>query len=459
MSRLEEQLTESLYHTAENKQPSEDVFENVLNSLNKTNKKNNKGYLYMKRTLCSVAAFVILIGILISSAFVSPAMAEVVRNIPVIGSIFEYMGDNGLKDAKKQGVVSTINEVAEDQGIRITINDVLYDDARIVISFKEECKGEFKNFLGIENDILINDKLAPCFGIGITEKKVSEGVYVGLLTIDIGDSTDVDNGLSTDPKFFSGTLADEFTLGFHVREIEGVKGNWNFNIPVSKVESKKITTKYEPKISKTYKDVTLTLEEVIFAPSCVGLTFGMEPFGGSDISSYRVYDDKGKQLEVICDSIMEPLYLPVKDIPKSLKIVPYTSDTEYKKIPLPEKYPVTMSQGNLGDVIIKEIDFLNDKTLIYYDFKPKNSSAEPSRVRIGRKETFSDGHVNYLREGFPEGPGEKLKAPVKTGENSYVQEYKAIELNKDLYLETSQNVDPKPIKAFEMTVPMSDPIK
>ncbi len=458
MSSIEKQLTESLYHSVENKHPSGDMFGNILNSLDKTKKNNNKGYLYMKRTLSSVAALVILIGILISFAFVSPAMAAVVRNIPVVGSIFEYMGDNGLKDAKKHGVVSTIYKVAEDQGIRITINDALYDDARIVISFKEECEGEFKNFLGMDNDILVNDKLAPDFGIDITEKKISEGIYVGLLTININDPTDVDNGLNADPKFFSGELPDEFTLGFHVSEIEGVKGNWIFDIPVSKVESKKMTTKYEPKISKTYKDATLTLEEVIFAPSCVGLTFGMEPFGGSDIASYRVYDDKGKQLEVICESIMEPLYLPVREIPKSLKIVPYTSDIDYTQIPLPEKYPVAVSQGNLGDVIIQKIEFLADKTLIYYDFKPKDSSVEPSRIRIVHKKTASDGGTNFWLEGFPKGPNEKLKAPIKTGENSYVQEYKAINPGKNLYLKMSQTVDARPIKEFEMTVSLENPI-
>jgi hypothetical protein len=100
MTQLEEQLAKSLFHTVKDQYPSGDAFDNILSSLEGNNRASNKGYRYMKRTLVSTAAVVILAVILISSAFVSPVMAEVVRNIPVIGSIFEYMGDSGLQDAE-----------------------------------------------------------------------------------------------------------------------------------------------------------------------------------------------------------------------------------------------------------------------------------------------------------------------------------------------------------------------
>ena len=458
MSRLEEQIMETLNHTAENKYPSGELFENIMNALDYTKNGRKKGYLYMKRTLSAAVALVIMIGVLITSAFLSPAMAEVVRNIPVIGSIFEAMGDSGLKDAEKLGLVSSISQSAEDQGVRITINDVLYDDARIVISFKEECKGEFKDFMNINNDILINGKIAPEFGMGIARKKASEGVYIGLLTIDIGDSSNADAGISSDPKYFTEKLPDEFILGYHIGEIGGMKGTWNFDIPVSKTASKKMTVSFEPNISRTYNGVIHTLTEVMFAPSCVELTFCTEPFGQSGIGSYQVYDDKGKELEAIDGGYVEvPQYLPVKAVPKFLKIVPYSPDSKTERIDFPEQFPVTVSQGNLGEVTIHKIDFLTDKTLVYYDFKPKNPSTEPNRIEIGRKETLEGGGANYLIEGFPEGPGEKLKAPEKTGEYSYVQEYKAIDPNDDLFIETNQSVTPKPIKAYEITVPLNDP--
>lgn len=459
MTHLEEQLAGSLSNAVKDRHPSEDVFENILDSLEENNRVNKKGYRYIKRTLVSVGAVMILAVVLISSAFVSPVMAEVVRNIPVIGSIFEYMGDSGLKDAEDQGLVSAIRQSAEDNGIRITIEDALYDDARIVISFKEECKGEFKNFLNINNDLLIDDKQAPGFGIGITSKKAAEGVYVGLLTIDIGDPADVDPGISKDPKFFTGKLPDEFRLGFHINEIEEVKGTWYFDIPISKTESQKLTTKFKPQISKTHKDATLTLSEVIFAPSCVGLTFDTEPFGGTGVGTYRVFDEKGNELEVICDSIEEPLYLPVKDVPKALKIIPYTPNVRSERTAISKGFPMQISQGDLGEIDIQKIDFLPDKTMIYYDFKPKDPSSEPNRLKIIWKEALPSGEANYLLEGFPEGPTEKLKAPVKTGENSYVQEYKAIDPSLDLYIETEQSIDAKPIKAFEMNVKLDDPVR
>ncbi len=458
MSRLEEQITKALNHTSEYKNPSVDLFENILYAMDHIDDRNNKGYRYIKRSLCAAAVLIIMIGMLITSAFISPAMAEVVRNIPVIGSIFEVMGDNGLKDAEKLGLVSPICQSVEDQGVRITINDVLYDDARIVVSFKEECKGEFKNFLNINNDILIDGKHAPGFGMGISHRKSSEGVYIGLLNIDIGDSSNVDDGISSDPEFFTGNIPDEFILGFHIGEIEGVKGTWNFEIPVSKMTSKKMTVKFKPNISRTYKGVTHTLTEVMFAPSCVALSFCTEPFAESGIGSYRVYDDKGKELEAIDGGYIEaPQYLPVKTVPKSLTIVPYTSESKTERIDFPKQFPVTISQGELGDVTIQKIEFLPDRTLIYYDFTPKTQAKEPNRIKIGRKEALDNGNVNYFIEGFPKGPGKKLKDPEKAGENAYVQEYKAIDTDNDLFIEIKQSVTPKPIKEYEITVPLDDP--
>lgn len=460
MSCLEEQITKALNHTVENKNPSEDLFVNVVYAMDHMDNRNKKGYLYIKRTLSVAAALIIMIGVLITSAFLSPSMAEVVRNIPVIGSIFESMGDNGLKDAEKLGLVSDISLSAEDQEVRITINDAFYDDARIVISFKEECKGEFKNFLNISNDLLIDGKLAPGFSIGISQKKESEGVYIGLLTINFGDLSDIDTGISSDPKFFTGKIPDEFILGFHINEIEGVKGNWNFEIPISKKASKNMSVLFEPNITKTYKGITHTLTEVMFTPSCVELTFRTEPFGQSGIGSYRIYDEKGKELEKIDDgTIEEPQFLPVKTIPKSLRIMPYTPDLKTKRVAFPEQFPITVSQGIIGEVTIQRIEFQSDKTLVYYDFKPTTSSTEPNRIKIERKETLAGGNVNFLLEGFPKGQGEKLKAPEKTGRNSYVQEYKAIDPKADLFIETVQNIDPKPLKEYEMIVPLNDPVE
>ena len=72
---------------------------------------------------------------------------------------------------------------------------------------------------------------------------------------------------------------------------------------------------------------------------------------------------------------------------------------------------MTITQGNLGVVTVKKIEFLKDKTLIYYDFKAANASATPNKVRIESKQPETEGG-NYILEGFPNGSTEKLTKPV-----------------------------------------------
>ena len=79
-------------------------------------------------------AFCLIIG----SAFVSPAMAKVLSNIPGFNSVFEFAGDRGLKIASEKGLSDTIEQTVTDQNISLTFQDVFFDGTRLSLGYIQE---------------------------------------------------------------------------------------------------------------------------------------------------------------------------------------------------------------------------------------------------------------------------------------------------------------------------------
>ncbi len=60
-------------------------------------------------------------GFTIGLGFVSPRVAQALRQVPLIGSIFELAGDPGMKNASTNGFATPVNETVTDAGISITV--------------------------------------------------------------------------------------------------------------------------------------------------------------------------------------------------------------------------------------------------------------------------------------------------------------------------------------------------
>ncbi|MNI45097.1 hypothetical protein D3C73_995040 [compost metagenome] len=69
-------------------------------------------------------------------------------------------------------------------------------------------------------------------------------------------------------------------------------------------------------------------------------------------------------------------FAPLTSGTKEVYVTPYTllaHKNEIKKVTskLTTEFPIVLSQGEVGEVIVKNVVFLNDKTLIYYEVKGK----------------------------------------------------------------------------------------
>ncbi|WJH35939.1 DUF4179 domain-containing protein [Paenibacillus sp. CC-CFT747] len=89
----------------------------------------------------TAAAAVTALAVL-GSAFVSPAAAAQLRQVPGVASVFRLAGDFGLQAADEKGLVTTVDQQADDQGIELRISEALYDGTRLSIGYLQTATGQ-----------------------------------------------------------------------------------------------------------------------------------------------------------------------------------------------------------------------------------------------------------------------------------------------------------------------------
>lgn len=185
------------------------IQETIQSTEPKMKKTKKRGILY------GVSVAVVACGVLIGSSSVSPAVASVVSQIPIIGA-FVKTGDDGLKNVSEQGLSDVIGESITSNGKTLTIEEAFYDGTRLSIGYSltsDVPLSEHDN-PGVSN-IEVNGKPLNGYATSGSGKLVNETTFSGFYDFD---------GLNE-------TLPDSLTLGidFYGTDDE----NWNFNFPIS----------------------------------------------------------------------------------------------------------------------------------------------------------------------------------------------------------------------------------
>ncbi len=83
-----------------------------------------------------LAAAVAIFGLLILSGFVSPVVAGALEQVPVVGPAYDFFAQCvGLQSVVINDLGARVNQTATDQGVTITITDVLYDQGRLATGY------------------------------------------------------------------------------------------------------------------------------------------------------------------------------------------------------------------------------------------------------------------------------------------------------------------------------------
>ncbi|TNP04733.1 DUF4179 domain-containing protein [Bacillus pacificus] len=181
----------------------------------------------MKSWKKGVAAASILVGL--SVATLGIGFPTYAGGLPIVGDIFRFLdnGRTGLYENYKE-FSTELNMTRESNGVKVTINDAVFDGRTITITYSIESEKD----LGEKPFPFGSPQVMGFNGGGGSSDvtKVGEGKYVGMTTM---------SGHGSERLDVANVWWDIEAINVY-EEKKTIKGNWNFALTVKGMDSKEI---------------------------------------------------------------------------------------------------------------------------------------------------------------------------------------------------------------------------
>ncbi|ANY76487.1 Tat pathway signal protein [Paenibacillus ihbetae] len=320
-------------------------------TMTRTSSKRPNG---LKRTILVASAAAVLGGTVIGSGFVSPVMAATLKQIPVLGVLFEGTSEDAVKAAIEQGILSEPNLSVTHDGVTLKVADLLYDGTRLSFILEREGVdlpstaspyiGEDETIVGNpDNEYIKSRKVAKEDQVkGYIERPriLVDGRDVEFGEGGFGDYPPQNNAymveLTKDLK-----LPDQFELTIQAN-VTQVNETFEFKIPVN-IANKSIVVKLD-QATKSDGQFSYTVKQLYISPVSTRLVLDSEgevPASAEQTGNYsasmvyyELVDDQGNVLtpqkfdyfhsKPKTEYHIDQLFSPVNGTPKSITIKPFT---------------------------------------------------------------------------------------------------------------------------------------
>ncbi|MEH7332887.1 DUF4179 domain-containing protein [Neobacillus drentensis] len=377
-------INELLKQWGKNKQHEEvpeffsEGIDDILSSLPDRQTRHKVKPSIKKRVLFSVGAIAAAFFLVIGSGFVSPTMAAVLSEIPVVGSFFEKSADPILVEMNKKGLVSSVQKSATDKGIMLTFTDMFYDGTKLALAYNLEMPSDLPSHESpFEFQALLNNKEFN-FISEAEEKLDSDGQYKGIISMEVFDGTN---------------LQEQLSLNLKVTKVHGQPGKWNFNLPIKMKNVAAKSAKFSPMTAVDWQEVKAVVEEVRFTPASSVINIKVKaPKKEINDIDFMIYDENktllggmsgfGGAIKELKDgkaSMTRNIILPpMKSIPEKLNIELFKikdlsekdyTPKEHKFTLTNDIFPITIPYNDQNEIIITGIEYRKDRTLLKFDIK------------------------------------------------------------------------------------------
>jgi len=215
----------------------------------------------------AVAAACVVIAIALS-AYVSPSFADGLK------SLFQWVQrDSGARQAAESGYATPVRLAAEDQGITLTVKEVLSDPFRISVMFgvqrdgrtipAESIEDGFMAPIGERNEVYVTDAAGNKLDFNFKTSDNGTDSFFELFLLDPLE----------DGRFHSlSDIPDQIVFHIALLKIDGIKGSWNLNVPIDlrrgKAASQAVTINQS---FTTPEGVSIELKQLRLGPSAAEL--------------------------------------------------------------------------------------------------------------------------------------------------------------------------------------------
>ncbi|MCM3117279.1 DUF4179 domain-containing protein [Neobacillus sp. MER 74] len=387
--------------------PKEKVFEAIDKGLTKASQGRHSK---KKKVLAGSATAAALLGITLASGFINPTMNKVLANAPLIGALFQEFDDSTGVNLANQDAVTVLNQSQTKNGVTVKLTSSYFDGNIISITgFVDE---------GVERGH--NEKGEVSFDVNFEGNKGDRDPWLGMSY----DIRKVKNGYNFQWKteYPYGKIRDQFTLPVTIHSINGIKGEWNFDIPFQ--QDKNTTLAIEQEQGYPDDGVKIKLEKILTAKASSALTYEIvKKYQDDDIYIYKAVDDKGKvyrfdngtklsestEKDGLHSTIRRGMTIVDKDI-SSLTLYPTLSIADPKVQQLLDKKSFTLNSKRLGlGMQVNDITQKENKLIIDYQFTGLSISKGLSKHQL---ELFQNNlqyelllvDKDYIRKIDPKNP-------------------------------------------------------
>ncbi|MEI5909542.1 DUF4179 domain-containing protein [Bacillus spongiae] len=216
--------------------PTEKVLAAIDKGISEGSKLKQKKTSPKRKLIISSLVAASLFGVTIASGFVNPSMNRVLANTPLIGTLFEKFGNQTGVRLAEQGLVTELNQTLTKKGVSVTIYGAYFDGMTIGIT------GHVSGDIDMQYE---EDEVS--FDVNFEEYEGDHDPWLGLSY----GYEKVDNGFD-----FGWTLEypyenieDDFTVPLTIHYVNGVRGEWKFDIPIKQIQES-VTLNH----TETYKE-------------------------------------------------------------------------------------------------------------------------------------------------------------------------------------------------------------
>ncbi|WP_176474563.1 DUF4179 domain-containing protein [Peribacillus simplex] len=235
-----------------------------------------------KKVLAGSSAAAALLGITIASGFINPTMNKVLANTPLIGGIFQEFNDSMGVELANQDAVTELNQSLTKNGVTVKLTSAYFDGNVVSIT----------GFVDEDVEKGHNEKGEVSFDMNFEHNK--------------GDNDPWLNGKSTDIRKVKGgynfqwkmeypykSFQENSTLPITIHNINGIKGEWNFDIPIKQEKNSTLAINQEQGYPED--EVKIRIKEILTARASSSLIYEtVEKYKDDEVYILKAIDNKGK---------------------------------------------------------------------------------------------------------------------------------------------------------------------
>ncbi|ENQ3105487.1 DUF4179 domain-containing protein [Bacillus cereus] len=376
---FEKQLREEFQREAEQMQPSNKLKNRVSNSFEEYRQaKVTYKSLLKKRMLIGVTAAACIGAITIFSTAM-PSYANMSSLTPIFKPVLDYF--HIKEEAKK--ITKESATVKESNGVKVTINNTVYDGVTLIVSYTVEGSKPFDEAPKIETD---NSYIVVSKGKNFVSQKQEYGefkdkdhkVYSGAMTFDFNNSSfNPDLQEKEDGNRIKvSDIANNFTFSLNIDRLGGregkTHGKWDFDLPVQSAPAKQSEKEIIVNKDLSALHPKAKLEKVVVTPLRIYLQGSAEEENGGSFE-YLVLDDKGEVLQPMeIQMNFTAAFETTSRDTKSITVIPYLYNKKHSgydtknKIPVNKAGETKVPLSSNEEMTITRIEEKAGETYVYY---------------------------------------------------------------------------------------------